>query len=584
MRGGLVNWREWGADAFAEAAGQAKLVLLDISAVWCHWCHVMDDTSYSDPEVSALINERFVPVRVDTDRMPDVNERYNMGGWPTTAVLTPTGEVLLGATYVPPDKLIETLTGLDQFYKENKDTVGARIAELKAKKEGELSALKAPPSSDVTSNIVSYVLEELDRNYDPIHGGFGAEPKFPAPDAVELLLTSYRDTGRAQYLDMAEKTLVGMDSYGMYDHVMGGFFRYSVTRDWSVPHYEKMLDVNAGLIVNYINAYRVTGNGRFKDTAMRTLGYVDAWLWADGGYFCGSQDADEEYYKLSLEERGNKARPSVDVTMFTNLNARMVDAYLTAWEVTGEDGYKEKALSALGFILNNMKGDSGGFYHYYDGSPRRFGLLTDQSAMLKALLHAYLITGDAKMFDEAFGLLAFMEATHWDKEIGGFYDLPEDPAPVSALAFRVKPMAENSEMARSLKALHALTGEAGYLDMAKGCLAQHAREYREYGFMAAGYALAVDYYLKPVFEVTVVGSSGGADTEALARAARAVLIPRGIVRVLDPDRDFEEIGRKGLQAASRAAAYICTGSVCTARVEEPEALRVKLSEADVHAP
>ncbi|MBI5695159.1 MAG: DUF255 domain-containing protein [Nitrospirae bacterium] len=134
MSGGLVRWREWGEDVFEDARKHDKLLILDISAVWCHWCHVMDETSYSDPQVAGLINENFIPVRVDTDKMPDVNDRYNMGGWPTTAVLVPTGEVLIGATFIPPAKLIETLDGVLKFYSENRDELDGRIAELRANK------------------------------------------------------------------------------------------------------------------------------------------------------------------------------------------------------------------------------------------------------------------------------------------------------------------------------------------------------------------------------------------------------------------------------------------------------------------
>src|SRR5512135_1803818 len=328
----LISWREWSDEAFAEAARDGKLVLLDISAVWCHWCHVMDETSYSDPAVAEVINSKFVPVRVDTDRMPDVNERYNMGGWPTTAVLTPTGEVLLGATYVPPEKLKETLSDIDEFYHANKAALAAKIVELKLKKLQEMQAEASTPPGELSPNVAAYVLEELDRAYDPVHGGFGTEPKFPAPEAIELLLTAYRDTGRQAYLDMAEKTLSGMYSHGMYDQVMGGFFRYSVTRDWSIPHYEKMLESNAGLLTNCIDAWRVTGNKGHLDAAKRTLDYLTGWLWSDDGFFFGSQDADEEYYTLPMEERQRRSAPSVDRTLFTNLNARAAVAVLKACE------------------------------------------------------------------------------------------------------------------------------------------------------------------------------------------------------------------------------------------------------------
>ncbi len=578
MSDNLVKWREWGVDAFAEAALNRKLLLLDISAVWCHWCHVMDETTYSDPATARLINDRFIPVRVDTDRMPDVNERYNMGGWPTTAVLVPTGEVLMGATYVPPDKLKDTLLGLDQFYEENREELQEKIKVVKAKKLAEYKeAIEAPPGK-LGPDIVAYVLDELDKNYDPIHGGFGKEPKFPVPEVIELLLSAYHDTGRQEYLDMAEKTLDGMASYGMYDQVMGGFFRYSVTNDWTVPHYEKMLDSNSGLIINYINAYRLTARTRHLDTVRKTLDYIDRWLWADAGYFRGSQDADEEYYRLPLEGRMKRTHPAVDQTMFTNLNARMSVAYLSAWELLSEDKYRDSAFAALEFILAKMKDEAGGLCHYFDGSPRRTGILTDQSAMVRALLFAWQLTGVKKWLDEALSLVSYLERAHWDSVHGGYFDLREDPDAVASLAYRSKPMAENSEMAQSLKTLHVITGEEKYREMARACLALHSESCKEYGYMGAGYALAVDFFLRPQVEVTVIGETGRPDTAALLRALFETYTPRRVLRILDSARDAEEIKKMGSKAEGPAVAYICRESACTAKIDDPEVLRGKLRE------
>jgi len=578
MSSDLIKWREWGHEAFAESKAERKLILLDISAVWCHWCHVMDETSYSDPAVAGLINERYIPVRVDTDRMPDVNERYNMGGWPTTAVLIHTGEVLLGATYVPPEKLKETLVGLDQFYQENREELQLRVAELKKKKLEELKdAVEAAPG-DVTPDAPPFVLGELEKNYDPVHGGFGTQPKFPAPDVIDLLLAAYHDTGKAAYLEMAEKTLDGMASYGMYDQAMGGFFRYSVTQDWTVPHYEKMLDSNSGLLINYINAYRLTGSARHLDTVRKTLDYIDRWLWAGAGYFCGSQDADEEYYKLPAEERMKRKPPAVDSTMFTNLNARMSSAYLAAWEVLGEDKYKDRALAALEFVLSRMKTGGGGLYHYFDGTPRRPGLLLDQSAAVKALLNAWQLTGQKRWLDEALSIIDYLDKTHWDFDYGGYYDLPEDRDAVASLAYRSKPLAENSEMALTLKTLYVITGDAKYREMARKCLGVQADVYRDAGYMAAPYALAVDFFLKEPVEVTVVGDTGSDGVAELMKAAFENYIPRRVLRVLDFARDLDEIKKRGSLASGQAAAYICRDMVCTARIDDPEALRGSLKE------
>ena len=575
----LVKWREWGSEAFAEAEREGKLVLLDISAVWCHWCHVMDETSYSDKNTSAIINMRYVPVRVDTDRMPDVNERYNMGGWPTTAILTPTGEVLLGATYMPPDKLLETLEEVDRFYQENKGRVMERAAQVREGKRTELLACRRQRPDALSVDAASEVLKDIEKEFEPVHGGFGTEPKFPMADANDLLLVSYRDTGNKEYLDMAEKTLEGMSSRGMYDHVMGGFFRYSVTRDWTVPHFEKMMESNAALVVNYLNAFRLTGNEKWKTVAVDTLKYVEEWLWDKDGYFCGSQDADEEYYGLPLAERLLRTPPYVDHTLYTNLNMKAAYAFLSAWETLGEIRYRERAESAVDYVLSKMKTPDGGLYHYLDEQPRRPGLLQDCSAAIKTLLYMYQLTGEEKRLLEAMLFIDYLERTHWDAEFEGYFDLPEDHEAVGALADRAKPMAENSEMSVSLKTLWVLTGTERFLKMAEACLLPFAESFRQFSYMAANYALASDFFIQPALELYITGKSGNPDMTALADAAGKSFTPRRVIRLMDFGRDEAEIAGRGYKAAGKAAAYMCKGFTCAAPIEDPEELKKALAKA-----
>jgi uncharacterized protein YyaL (SSP411 family) len=579
MRPNLVKWREWGSEAFAEAEREGKLVLLDISAVWCHWCHVMDETSYSDKNTSAIINMRYVPVRVDTDRMPDVNERYNMGGWPTTAILTPTGEVLMGATYIPPDKLLETLEEVDRFYQENKDRVMERATQVREGKRTELLACRRQRPDALSVDAAAEVLLEIEKEFEPVHGGFGTEPKFPMTDANDLLLVSYIDTGNKEYLYMAEKTLEGMSSYGMYDHVMGGFFRYSVTRDWTVPHFEKMMESNAALIVNYLNAFRLTGSEKWKTVAVDTLKYVEEWLWDKEGYFCGSQDADEQYYGLPLAERLKKTPPYVDHTLYTNLNMKAAYAFLSAWETLGEIRYRERAESAVDYVLSKMKTPDGGLYHYVDEYPQRPGLLRDTSAAIKTLLYMYQLTGEEKRLLDAMLLIDYLERTHWDAEFGGFFDLPEDHEAVGALADRAKPMAENAEISVSLKTLWVLTGTERFLKMAESCLLPFAESFRQFSYMAANYALSSDFFIKPALELHITGKSGNPDMTALTDAAGKSFTPRRVIRLMDFGRDEAEIAGRGYKADGKAAAYLCKGFICAARIEDPEELKKELDKA-----
>lgn len=575
MAHGLVDWREWGPEAFAEAQEKDRIILLDISAVWCHWCHVMDSTSYSDPEVAGVINSSFIPVRVDTDRMPDVNERYNMGGWPTTAFLTPTGEVLVGATYVPPDKLRDTIHSLLSFYRDHRAELDVRIAELKAEKLRHLHESSKAKPGEPTEDVSAFVLEQLEANYDSLHGGFGEAPKFPVPDILELLLTSAA-SGNAKHLNMAAKTMQGMAGYGMYDQVMGGFFRYSVTADWSVPHFEKMTESNSGLIAAYADAYRLTGEDSFLDTVRKTTDYVDEWLWDERGFFRGSQDADEVYYTLPLEERMKREHPFVDGTVYTNLNAMMAQGYLSAWEATGDEELKGRALTSLYFITSNMKSETGGYYHYHDGKPRRSGLLTDQAAMLRALVHAYQLTSNMRWLDEAVALAGFMERELWDKDGHAFFDAPYDPDALAALAYRSKPFIDNADAALGLVALAELTGNEHYRELARGCLGAHLSNYAEYGYMAADYALAVESLIKPAVHVTLVGRRDSDEMAGLMRSALSRFVPRRVLRVLDVDADADEVAASGYVADGPASAYICVGTTCTARIDDPDKLAAEL--------
>ena len=221
-----IAWRPWGEDAFREATQQDKPVLLAISAVWCHWCHVMDETSYTDDEVIRAVNESFIPIRVDNDQRPDVNRRYNMGGWPTTAFLTPDGEILNGATYIPPESMRHYLREVADIWRTKRDELGPRLRELK---QHEAHA-HDQQAGELDREIVSSVGALIRGQYDPEFGGFGREPKFPQAKLLRFLLDEHRRTGADDAARMLETTLGAMARGGMYDVVEGGFFRYSTTR------------------------------------------------------------------------------------------------------------------------------------------------------------------------------------------------------------------------------------------------------------------------------------------------------------------------------------------------------------------
>jgi len=316
-----VEWRPWGEEAFREAKELDRPVLLDIGASWCHWCHVIDRESYEDPKLAAIINEHFVAVKVDRDERPDVDARYQAavgsltgsGGWPLTAFLTPEGKVFYGGTYFPPRDAVNrpsferVLLAVAKHYRENKGEAMRDAESLhQALAERRASVLDEAAVNDA---FLKEGLDALRGEADPVNGGFGSAPKFPHAGTVEFLLANAHRTGAAGPRDLALRALTAMALGGVVDQVGGGFHRYSTDGQWIVPHFEKMLYDNAGLLSNYVHAWQLTRTPLFRETAEGILAWVEETL-SDrkrGGYYT-SQDADVgleddgDYFTWTLEE------------------------------------------------------------------------------------------------------------------------------------------------------------------------------------------------------------------------------------------------------------------------------------------
>jgi len=330
-----IRWQEWGEEAFAAAQRENKPMLLDIGAVWCHWCHVMDRESYDDPEIAAIVNEHFIAVKVDRDERPDIDSRYQaavqavsgQGGWPLTAFLTPDGKPFYGGTYFPPNdgygrpSFRRVLLSIANAYREkNSDVVEqAKMVE---------SAIAQAESFDgrggkISARVIAAIQESAVKMFDSEHGGFGRAPKFPHPSALDLLIEHYAraasprgaDEGVRPYTNAAElrnlivTTLEHMANGGVYDQLAGGFHRYSVDERWVVPHFEKMCYDNSELLKNYVHAYQATGLEFFADVARDIIRWMDQWLSdRERGGFYASQDADYsmeddgDYFTWTLDE------------------------------------------------------------------------------------------------------------------------------------------------------------------------------------------------------------------------------------------------------------------------------------------
>ncbi len=563
-RAGEIGWMPWGDAAFARAQAEDKPILLAISAVWCHWCHVMDETTYSDDGVIETINGRFVPVRVDNDRRPDVNARYNMGGWPTTAFLAPDGTTLTGATYLPPQNMRGALEEISRFYAEHKREIAKRASELRAP-----STLQDSTQGDLTGAPIAALLEALRRGYDEEYGGFGDAPKFPQPEVLEFLLAEWRLRGDDEWHRMVATTLLGMARGGTYDRVEGGFFRYSTTRDWSVPHFEKMTEDHAGLLRVLAQLAIVAPTGEFRATLVSATGYVRAVLRDPAtGFYAGSQDADEEYYALPLEERRAHEAPYVDRTSYTNWTCALAGAQCLAARALDDDTMLAEALQTLDNVHDRLLGEDGLVYHVYYPSGERDvrGLFADQVAYARALLDAHEISGQARFLERA---QALVDATiaRFAAEGGGFYDrLPEDGA-LGRLSFPDRPIVDNGLFADVLLRLSALANEPQYRERAESVLRLYARTADAAGSFAATYARALQRYLTPEVAIRIVGDADA--TDEFREVALRLPAPFAAVRTLSPGA----AARFDLPSDPQPAAYVCVGTTCGAPVRDPSSLR-----------
>lgn len=565
-RASEVRWREWGDAAFAEARERDVPVLLAISAVWCHWCHVMDETSYSVTEIIEAINERFVAIRVDNDERPDVNRRYNMGGWPSTVFLTPDGEIIHGATYLTPEQMFQTVVGVSDIWREKKDDIAQRVAAARAQ---ETEARGSTPG-ELRAEIVDMVRSLVGGQYDPQYGGFGRAPKFPQPKLLRFLLDEYRRHGAPELATMLRTTLTAMSSHGMYDHVEGGFFRYATERDWTVPHFEKMLEDNAELLALYADAHRAFPDAGFDRVVRDVIRWMDAVLYQpETGLWSGSQDADEHYYELDAGRRAQHDTPFVDRTLYTSWNALAALAYLRAGAALDDASIRARGEQAAHAIGRRMRDASGALCRYDEGSgPTLPDLLEDAAAYLALLVEA----GDVAA---GLALARRIRERLEDGERGGFFDVPERRE-LGRLARRERPIEDNAQVAMSFMSLAAQSGDEVWRDAAMRALSSFAGEYRQWGQFAASYANAVARALRVPVSVVVVGRRDAA--EGLARAAREGGDPDRVTVVLDPDGDRGFIEERGFPL-DRVAAYVCVGTTCSAPLADEGSLRRELERA-----
>jgi uncharacterized protein YyaL (SSP411 family) len=522
-----VDWRSWGPAAFDEAAATDTPILLSLSATWCGECHEMDARTYSEPRIAANITDSFVPIRVDVDRNPRVRERYNMGGFPTTAFLTPTGNLLTGATYLGPDGMRQIVDRIRELWDEKGADAGRVPRAL---------ADEPTPADDLDTRIEEHIAGQLTEQFDPVHGGWGTDAKFPLPRTIEFALKREPQQAR-QTLDAIAQHL--------YDTVDGGFFRFGTERDWSGVRHEKVLETNAALTRAFANAYCYTGEDAYREPAAATIDYLTDTLWT-GVAVGGSQGPGQgaAYYSGDADERADQPGPRTDLTVFAGGNALAADALLTYYAYTDADharGYAERILDAIEADLIDT--DSGVVTHYRtDDAVGETGLLEDAARVVSAWAKARQVLGD----DDYLAVATTVADNALDElaDGGAFRD---GPASGVGLCDRpLRPIDTGMEFADALVDLAAITGEERYRAAATDAVEAFAGAWDRIGVQVAGYG-SVAARLTDGDLVIDVGGAAGSD---LHRAALRIADHEAVVV---PDAADVEVGTARVRSEASPA-------------------------------
>ena len=608
-----VDWYPWGDEALARAREEDRPILLSVGYAACHWCHVMAHESFEDPETAALMNERFVNVKVDREERPDVDGVYmdavvaltGQGGWPLTVFLTPEGEPFLGGTYFPPEPrhglpaFRQLLVAVSDLWRERRDDVTQRTEVMvEALRQ---AAESAPSHEPLTESLLFAAVRRLGELHDPEWGGFGSRaPKFPPASALELLL-------RRGEVELAAPTLDAMALGGMYDVVGGGFHRYSVDERWLVPHFEKMLYDNALLVSAYLHAWAVTGNERYREVVEETVEYLLRELRLPDGGFASSQDADtdgvegltytwapgegapEELLEpfedgrfilrgqlepaereRLLELRSRRPQPGLDDKAIASWNGLVLAALAEAARRLGRADWLEAAQELGEFLLGPLSRDDRLVRSVRDGRASGPGFLDDYANAAQGLYELHVATGELRWLEESRRLALLAVELFADDERGGFFLAPAEG---EQLVARRKELFDhpvpsgNSMLAYVLLRLARLWGDEGLAQRAVGVLRLLGDALGRAPSEFAWALNALDLYLAIPRELAVVG---GPESE-VARAALEPFDPNAVV-AFGPTDAVPLLEGKTLVGGAPAV-YVCERFACQAPVTDARELR-----------
>jgi uncharacterized protein YyaL (SSP411 family) len=632
-----VDWYPWSEDAFDRARSENRPVLLSVGYSACHWCHVMAHESFEDPEVAAVMNDLFVNVKVDREERPDVDAVYmeatqamtGQGGWPMTVFMTPDGEPFFCGTYFPKRSahgrpgFVELCRAVDEAWRTKQDDLrdqARRLAEHLGRSS--LTAGGELPGPEVLTAAVRLLHEQ----HDDRHGGFGPAPKFPQTMSHELLLRHHARTGSADALAVVVTSLDHMAAGGIYDHLGGGFARYSVDPVWLVPHFEKMLYDQALLARLALHAWQVTGEARFRQVLDETIGYVLRDLRHPDGGFYSAEDADSEgvegkFYVWTpaelaevlgddapaaaaywgVTEAGNfegatilnrlhavgdllrppaierararlfaareqRVRPGLDDKVLTEWNGLMLSTLAEAAAATGDETWRAAAVANGDFLVRSLRRDDGRWLRSWqaDGGARHLAFAADHAALVDAFTRLAEATGEARWIGEARATADALIDRFWDEGGAGFFTTGDDG---EQLVARAKDLLDNATpSANSL-------GAVALLRLAALTGEPRYREHAEavvamLGRVAGEHPTALAHLLAAVdlIHTGIIEVAVVGDAPGLVRAVLARYLPNAVLAWGEPyDSPLWEGRRPGL-------AYVCRDYACQAPVDTAEAL------------
>jgi len=561
---GKLNWLPWSDEVFSQAKREQRFVLLDLEAIWCHWCHVMDVTTYRDPIVVALLNRKYLTVRVDQDSRPDLSNRYEDYGWPATVVFDGAGhEIVKRQGYLAPDEMASMLQAII-----DDPTPGPSVHA-----ETEISF---PADPLVPTALRSQLEKDYVAGYDTKQGSWGFDQKYLDWDSVEYAMDlAARGDARAE--GMAKQTLGAQ--LQLLDPAWGGVYQYSTDGVWTKPHFEKIMSMQAENLRIYALAYGQWHDPSYLRAAQSVHQFLRTFLTSPDGTFYTSQDADVvegqhsvEYFALDDKGRRKQGVPRVDTHVYARENGWAITALASLYGVTADPKMLEEAVRAADWVTQHRRLAGGGGFHH--GAKDVAGpFLGDSISMTRAYLALYGVTGDRQWLSEAESSMGYVDRTFRSSRGAGF---------VTAVApayhgFQPHPQRdENVAVARSANLLFHYTGDAKYHQISDAAMRYLAAEPIATRLPVASVLLADHEVGRPPLHLTVVGHKDDPAAKALFLAAMQYAASYKRLEWWDtregklPNPDVQ------YPTVQRAAAYVCTERTCSAPIYNAEEVAVKV--------